>query len=289
MELDSNSDGIPSFSLPQCGSPSQAFTLSAGMESVWKQELAELQRSAPIRRSHSFDELTTHSFTQQDNGSGLATHDDTQFHAEGCTTCYPCSMSELNSYDDFWAGEECYRQVHEAPLQSWSPPKQETGTEIQPQETPRFTTHRKPDCPQNESEENIIENGRIVAGVLLVGLASVLICSLWSLIRLLPLVAIPALCLYRKNFMCQDPSLNNQNLVPRTGKENEGGKLLVESMDDITIRERITDLERQNERLVFELEKQRQTTEALLRQLEDFMSRSYGAESRIEKDFPRAV
>ncbi|RCN52673.1 hypothetical protein ANCCAN_01049 [Ancylostoma caninum] len=260
------------------------------MENAWKQELVDLQRSAPMRRSHSFDELTTYSFTHQENGSGFARHDDTQFHAEGCTTCYPCSMSELNSYDDFWAGEDCYRHVHEAPLQSWSPPKQETEeTDIQPQGTPRFPTDRKPDGLEDKPEENIIENGRIVAGILLVGLASVLICSLWSLIRLLPLVAIPALCFYRKNFICEDPSLNNQNLVPKTGNENERGKLLVESMDDITIRERITDLERQNERLVLELEKQRQTTEALLRQLEDFTSRSYGAESRIESDSPQAV
>ncbi|EYC15656.1 hypothetical protein Y032_0036g3276 [Ancylostoma ceylanicum] len=289
MELDNNSDGIPSFSLPQCSSPTQAFTLSKEAESAWRQELLDLQRSAPMRRSHSFDEVNTSSFIEVDNESGFANHDDTQFHAEGCTTCYPCTTSELNCYDDFWAGEECYRQVHEPATQSWSPPKPETDTEVQPQGTSRFTADRKTDVPEKEPKENVVENGRIVAGVLLVGLASVVICSLWSLIRLLPLVAIPALCLYRKNFISQDPSLINQNLVPKAGKENEGGKLPVESMDDITIRERITDLEMENERLVLELKKQRQTTEALLRQLEDFTSKSYGAESRIEKDLSRAV
>lgn len=83
----------------------------------------------------------------------------------------------------------------------------------------------------------------------------------------------------------------------------------MESVDDITIRERITDLEMRNERLVLELEKQRQTTEALLRQacaklvcitwthsnqsflfqLEDFTSKSYATESKIEKSFVGAL
>ncbi|WKX98639.1 hypothetical protein Q1695_013938 [Nippostrongylus brasiliensis] len=71
-------------------------------------------------------------------------------------------------------------------------------------------------------------------------------------------------------------------------------KLLIDnlSMEDVTLRERMTALESQNEQLLKELKKQREATQLLLKQFDDFAPRTCttcGAESKAEVSESRSV
>ncbi|KAK6744106.1 hypothetical protein RB195_011047 [Necator americanus] len=346
-----STDEILSFSLPDSSRQNQSFRLPSINQSAMRQELYELQRSAPLRRSHSWDEHSIRSFTHSENFISSMNIADNYRHEDYCSTCYPYSPNEMDHYFDFCEVNEFYRKVHEPIIQAtlfrgqellatvfteirlfalryalatseplsvapsspyrvqskirviacsmkeWDSPQQITkpnvhlqnrfmpfsdeiaqGDRMDVEQCSSFERLVKLDGIGKKPTQNEIENGRIVAGVVLVGIAAVILCSMWFLIRLLPLILIPAVCFYRKNFIYDNIRVNDQNALAGACNEQKG---------DATTRDRVTELENQNERLMIELEKQRETTKMLLKQIEDFTSISYGTESRVEKDFPR--
>ncbi|KAK6744107.1 hypothetical protein RB195_011047 [Necator americanus] len=301
-----STDEILSFSLPDSSRQNQSFRLPSINQSAMRQELYELQRSAPLRRSHSWDEHSIRSFTHSENFISSMNIADNYRHEDYCSTCYPYSPNEMDHYFDFCEVNEFYRKVHEPIIQEWDSPQQITkpnvhlqnrfmpfsdeiaqGDRMDVEQCSSFERLVKLDGIGKKPTQNEIENGRIVAGVVLVGIAAVILCSMWFLIRLLPLILIPAVCFYRKNFIYDNIRVNDQNALAGACNEQKEEKKPIESVGDATTRDRVTELENQNERLMIELEKQRETTKMLLKQIEDFTSISYGTESRVEKDFPR--
>ncbi|VDL66099.1 unnamed protein product [Nippostrongylus brasiliensis] len=135
-------------------------------------------------------------------------------------------------------------------------------------------------------------NGGVVASVLALGIGCMLMCSMWAIVRLLPFLFVPVIFYYRRNGRNAFGSAWEFGEKVFKGNGTEGSpeptkKLLIDnlSMEDVTLRERMTALESQNEQLLKELRKQREATQLLLKQFDDFAPRTCttcGAESKAE-------
>ncbi|XGW15315.1 hypothetical protein V3C99_001079, partial [Haemonchus contortus] len=142
-----------------------------------------------------------------------------------------------------------------------------------------------------ESDPEKEYNGKVLAFSLLIGIGCVILCSFWSLIRLLPVALIPFIYINRKTIF-GEPSWS-QNTKGEEESTTEFIRFYNKTNSDHTTVEdrmlwdRMTALESQNEQLQRELEEQRRRTDLLLKQMEDFTPRSCGTNSKMEVyDFP---
>ncbi|KHJ90052.1 hypothetical protein OESDEN_10112 [Oesophagostomum dentatum] len=126
---------------------------------------------------------------------------------------------------------------------------------------------------RQHGDDAVNENGRVVAYILLLSVASVIICTLWAIVRIVPLLIIPALFLFRKNFALLDMLKNKWNYVYGTGSGEEEEQLREEPLDDTDIYAKLAKLEYENRRLLAELEKRKQITEELWRQVNALYTR----------------
>ncbi|CAJ0598594.1 unnamed protein product [Cylicocyclus nassatus] len=253
--IDVTAEATSSFSPPQQGLPGGTFTAFSKAMSVWREELCELQRSARIRNSQSLMDHTAQTPTDCSHEASIDAHH------SGTGTGHIFATSNENGA--FWEFDRCCAadQVLE---QKWVASERQFKEGVSHESPIEFAT------PTHASENEGIENGRVVAYVLFIG-ATTLYKTCCKLLSNGISLHIHSTC-YRS---IPDPT--------KVASLNE------KSAENCKIHERVAELEMQNQQLAFELERQKQTTEALLRQLDHFTSRSYSSRSVSENNFQRKM